>query len=86
MAEVAAPTRHTDLPRLETTLNDIESVKRTCAAFRDVYEQLRREIGKVIVGQDEVVDQTLMALFADGHILLEGVPGLGKTLLVRTLG
>jgi len=85
MVEVAAPTRHADLPRLETALNDIESVKRTCAAFRDVYERLRKEIGKVIVGQDEVVDQTLTALFADGHILLEGVPGLGKTLLVRTL-
>ena len=47
---------------------------------------MRAEIGKVIVGQDAVVEGTLIALFAGGHVLLEGVPGLGKTLLVRTLG
>jgi MoxR-like ATPase len=47
---------------------------------------LRAELGKVIVGQDAVVEGTLIALFAGGHVLLEGVPGLGKTLLVRTLG
>jgi MoxR-like ATPase len=47
---------------------------------------LRTELGKVIVGQDAVVEGTLIALFAGGHVLLEGVPGLGKTLLVRTLG
>lgn len=53
--------------------------------FRDVYCALREEIGKVIVGQEAIVDGTLNALFANGHVLLEGVPGLGKTLLVRTL-
>ena len=53
--------------------------------FREVYNSLRKEIGKVIVGQDAIVDGTLNALFANGHVLLEGVPGLGKTLLVRTL-
>jgi MoxR-like ATPase len=53
--------------------------------FREVYNGLREEIGKVIVGQQEIVDGTLNALFANGHVLLEGVPGLGKTLLVRTL-
>jgi MoxR-like ATPase len=46
---------------------------------------LRSEIHKAVVGQDEVVDQTLTALLAGGHVLLEGVPGLGKTLLVRAL-
>ncbi len=46
----------------------------------------RREIGRVIHGQDEVVEQTLVALLAGGHALLVGVPGLGKTLLVETLG
>jgi MoxR-like ATPase len=56
------------------------------AAFRETYATLRAEIGKVIVGQDDVVEHTLIALFAGGHVLLEGVPGLGKTLLVRTLG
>ncbi len=54
--------------------------------FRQHYEALRAEIGKVIVGQNEIVEGTLIAVFAGGHVLLEGVPGLGKTLLVRTLG
>ena len=53
--------------------------------FREVYNGLREEIGKVIVGQEAIVEGTLNALFANGHVLLEGVPGLGKTLLVRTL-
>ena len=55
------------------------------ASFRDVYDALRAEIGKVFVGQEAIVDGTLNALFANGHVLLEGVPGLGKTLLVKTL-
>jgi MoxR-like ATPase len=53
--------------------------------FRESYSRLRAEIGKVIVGQDAIVDGTLIAIFGGGHVLLEGVPGLGKTLLVRTL-
>jgi MoxR-like ATPase len=48
--------------------------------------EVRRQIAKVIVGQEQVVDLTLVAMLAGGHVLLEGVPGLGKTLLVRTLG
>jgi MoxR-like ATPase len=54
-------------------------------AFVRSYQRLEREVHKVIVGHDEIVDQVLVALFAGGHVLLEGVPGLGKTLLVRTL-
>ena len=54
-------------------------------SFRQTYTALRDEIGKVIVGHDAIVEGTLIALFAGGHVLLEGVPGLGKTLLVRTL-
>ncbi len=54
-------------------------------SFRDAFNKLRAEIGKVIVGHREIVDGTLTSLFAGGHVLLEGVPGLGKTLLVRTL-
>src|SRR4051794_13293642 len=53
--------------------------------FRETYAALRSEVGKVIVGHDAIVDGTLMALLGGGHVLLEGVPGLGKTLLVRTL-
>jgi MoxR-like ATPase len=48
-------------------------------------EDLRAEIGKVIVGQRDVIDELLIALFAGGHVLLEGVPGLAKTLLISTL-
>ncbi len=59
--------------------------KEQIGKFREVYNSLRKEIGKVIVGQDAIVEGTLNALFANGHMLLEGVPGLGKTLLVRTL-
>src|SRR3954462_12370976 len=49
------------------------------------YEQMTEQIGKVIVGQNEVVEQLLMALFSRGHCLLVGVPGLAKTLLVSTV-
>ena len=49
------------------------------------FHRVREEVGKKLVGQDEVVETVLIALFAGGHCLLEGVPGLGKTLLVRTL-
>src|SRR4026209_2221583 len=48
-------------------------------------ERLLREIRKAIIGQDEVVEQVLLALFVSGHSIITGVPGLGKTLLVRTL-
>jgi MoxR-like ATPase len=53
--------------------------------FTETYARLRAELGKVIVGQESIVEGTLISLFAGGHVLLEGVPGLGKTLLVRTL-
>ena len=53
--------------------------------FRQAYEKVKTEIGKVIVGHDEIVHGVLTCLFVGGHALLEGVPGLGKTLLVRTL-
>jgi MoxR-like ATPase len=53
--------------------------------FREDFQRLKGEIGKVIVGMDEIVEGVLVCLFAGGHVLLEGVPGLGKTMLVRTL-
>jgi MoxR-like ATPase len=62
-----------------------KEVEKQCAEFRQVFEALRHEIGKVIVGQEDIVDHVLISLFSGGHVLLEGVPGLGKTLLVRTL-
>ncbi|MFQ6098110.1 MAG: AAA family ATPase [Armatimonadota bacterium] len=54
--------------------------------FRRDYAGVEREVKKVIVGHEEVIGGVLMCLLSDGHALLEGVPGLGKTLLVRTLG
>src|SRR5262245_22576300 len=55
------------------------------ASFLEAYGRVREELAKVIVGQDAILDGALCALMAGGHVLLEGVPGLGKTLLVRTL-
>ncbi|OWK36950.1 AAA family ATPase [Fimbriiglobus ruber] len=62
-----------------------DAVKDQLDQFRADFQRLRAEIGKVIVGQDDIVEGTLAALIAGGHVLLEGVPGLGKTLLVRTI-
>jgi MoxR-like ATPase len=54
-------------------------------ALRDTYKHILSEIGKVIVGQDEVVKSVLISIFSNGHCLLVGVPGLAKTLLVQTV-
>ncbi len=61
------------------------STEQQIQSFHDAYSRLRAELGKVIVGQEAIIEGTLISLFAGGHVLLEGVPGLGKTLLVRTL-
>jgi MoxR-like ATPase len=63
----------------------IADAEKRCAAFRATFDRLRKEIAKVIVGHGDIVDDSLICLFCGGHVLLEGVPGLGKTLLVRTL-
>ncbi len=55
------------------------------ARLRKARDEIRRQVGTAVVGQDEVVHQLLVCLFARGHCVLEGVPGLAKTLLVRTL-
>ena len=57
----------------------------TVARFRNIFQQIQTEVGKVMVGQTEVVEEVLFCILAGGHALLEGVPGLGKTMLVRTL-
>jgi MoxR-like ATPase len=54
--------------------------------FAQAFAAIRSEINRVLLGQDEIVEQVMLAIFARGHVLIEGVPGLGKTLLVRTLG
>ncbi len=65
--------------------SDNAAVEQQVREFRDQFATLRAEIGKMIVGHADIVDGVLVALFAGGHVLLEGVPGLGKTLLIRTL-
>ncbi len=60
--------------------------EKTILSFRDSCGRILSEIKKDIIGQDEIVDETVTAVIAGGNVLLEGVPGLGKTRLVRTLG
>src|SRR5690606_36854452 len=60
-------------------------VRAQCETFRTTFANLSNEIGKVIVGHRDVVDGVLSVLFTGGNVLLEGVPGLVKTLVVRTL-
>ena len=62
-----------------------ETMERRAREFVDRYAAIQEQIGRVIVGHEEIVHGVLTCLFVGGHCLLEGVPGLGKTLLVRTL-
>ncbi len=67
---------------MNTFKSDVEAVD----ALIGKYSELKAEIGKVIVGQDEIVNNTLISILSKGHVLLVGVPGLAKTLLVNTIG
>jgi len=58
----------------------------TITEFRERFQRIHAEIARVVIGQDELISQTLIAILARGHVLVEGAPGLGKTLLVRVLG
>src|SRR5436853_7816252 len=62
-----------------------ESMQQQAEMFRKRYASVKEQIGRVIVGHDDIVHGVLTSMFIGGHCLLEGVPGLGKTLLVRTL-
>jgi len=68
------------------TDNATAAAKKAASGFRDVHDRIKAEVQKVIVGQEAVIESTLTALLVGGHVMLEGVPGLGKTLLVRALG
>ena len=70
---------------MDSTGLSAQQVEQLCNEFKRDYTKLEAEIGKVIVGQREVIREVLVTLFADGHALLEGVPGLAKTLLIRSL-
>ncbi|MCL2743937.1 MAG: MoxR family ATPase [Planctomycetaceae bacterium] len=67
------------------TADKTGELRRKIEHFRNNVQRLETEIGRVFVGQEAVVRNTVIAMLAGGHVLLEGVPGLGKTLLVRTL-
>jgi MoxR-like ATPase len=67
---------------MKPAINDVEV---QAEAFRVAFDSLRDEIGRVFVGHPDVVEQLLLCFFCQGHALIEGPPGLGKTLLVRTL-
>lgn len=62
-------------------MNDVEAVQ----ALQESYKVVRKEIAKVIIGQDQIIEQLIISLLARGHCLLVGVPGLAKTLLIKTL-
>ena len=64
----------------------MSDIERKAAEFRQDFDRVFKEIQKVIVGQEDVVEAVLLCLFGGGNVLLEGVPGLGKTMLIRTLG
>src|SRR5262245_22193027 len=61
--------------------NDLEAVKK----LKDGFEHIKQQLSRVIVGQDQVIEELLIALFSRGHCILEGVPGLAKTLMISTL-
>src|SRR5262249_39019885 len=61
--------------------DDLDAVRRLTDAFKDIKQQLSR----IIVGQEEVIEELLISLFSKGHCILEGVPGLAKTLMISTL-
>src|SRR5437588_4365940 len=71
-------TKESPSPETDQDLQAVQQLKSACA-------KIKAELGKVIVGQEEVVDQTLIAILTRRHALLVGVPGLAKTLLVSTL-
>lgn len=66
-------------------MNEVDAVRHQAAEFRQAYARIREEISRMVVGQADVIDGVLTALMAGGHVLLEGVPGLGKTMLVNSI-
>ena len=66
-------------------MSDDATLKAETGRFRDDFQRIRREVGKIIVGQERVVEGAITAVIAGGNVLLEGVPGLGKTELVKAL-
>ena len=64
---------------------EIQKLNKKAEEYSKILERIEKEISKIIVGQDKIIRKFLIGLIANGHILIEGVPGLAKTLLVKTL-
>src|SRR5476649_2431331 len=77
------PDEITEAPKEPT--QSIEEIEKSAGHFRARFDLLKAEIQKLIVGQDDIVEHVITAMIAGGHVLLEGVPGLGKTMLVRSV-
>lgn len=84
MSASATPASHITVPEIEEP--STPPVSPEFAKIKQLFELIQAEVAKLYVGQDELVLGTLTALFSGGHVLIESVPGLGKTLFVRTLG
>src|SRR4030081_2429509 len=70
---------------LAPTQTEAEQLKQRITRFREVEAEIVRQVRRVIVGQEEVLEQVLISLFVGGHCLITGLPGTAKTLLVRTM-
>ncbi|MFH1400462.1 MAG: MoxR family ATPase [Nanoarchaeota archaeon] len=67
------------MPEAETEL------KSKLASYKELFDHIRAEMGKIVIGQAEIIDSLIEAVISRGHVLVEGVPGIGKTLIIRTL-
>ena len=67
-------------------MQSVEEIEQRISSARSSFDELRAEMARVIVGHESLIEQVFIALVCGGHCLLEGVPGLGKTLMVRSLG
>jgi MoxR-like ATPase len=65
----------------ELRSDDLEAVRK----LKDAFGSIKSQLSRIIVGQEEVIEELLISLFASGHCMLEGVPGLAKTLMISTL-
>ncbi|HXG18890.1 MAG TPA: MoxR family ATPase [Methylomirabilota bacterium] len=63
----------------------MSTVDRAVSEFQDTFQRIRQEVAKAVIGHNEIIEDILIAFFAGGHVLIEGVPGTGKTLIVRSL-
>src|SRR5262249_54978671 len=68
-------------PTPELRQEDLDSVRK----LKDAFDNIKNQLSRVIVGQEEVIEELLIAMFSRGHCMLEGVPGLAKTLMISTL-